>query len=84
MTPQQIKEVIEKAVPHSTAYVRDPQNDGQHFEAFVVSSLFGTMMLIKQHQMVMKVLKNAFGGALHALALKTFTPETWNKGASHG
>jgi len=36
-------------------------------------------MLIKQHQMVMKPLKQAFAESVHALGLKTFTPDKWEQ-----
>ena len=35
------------------------------------------MMLVKQHQLVMKALKEKFATTVHSLALKTFTPEKW-------
>ena len=73
----EIKKVIETSVPHSRAYIFDPMNDGQHLEAIVVSPAFEGLMLIKQHQMVMKPLKDAFAQSVHALALKTFTPAKW-------
>lgn len=79
MTPDEIKKVIEEAVPQSTAHVLDPNNDGQHFQAIVVSPTFEGMMLVKQHQMVMAALKEAFVEAVHALTLKTFTPQKWNE-----
>ena len=78
MTLVEIKKAIEAAVPNSTAYILDPMNDGQHLQAIVVSPTFEGMMLVKQHQMVMKPLKEAFAGAVHAMALKTFTPDKWN------
>ena len=73
----EIKQLIEQAVPHSTVYVLDPMNDGQHLQAFVISSAFEGLMLIKQHQMVMGPLTKAFHSSVHALALKTFTPAKW-------
>jgi len=79
MTPDQVKTTIEQAVPQATVYVRDPMNDGQHLEAFVISSAFEGMMLIKQHQMVMKPLKEALKESVHALGLKTFTPDKWQE-----
>lgn len=77
MTVEEIKKIIEKNVPDATAYVMDPMNDGQHLQAIVVSPAFEGMMLIKQHQMVMQPLKQALAGAVHALGLKTFTPQKW-------
>ena len=74
-----IKTIIERSVPNATAYVLDPMNDGQHLQAFVISPAFEGMMLIKQHQMVMGPLTQAFATSVHALGLKTFTPEKWNE-----
>lgn len=77
MTLDEIKQTIENAVPDSTAHILDPMNDGQHLQAFVISPAFDGMMLVKQHQMVMKPLKQAFHESVHALGLKTFTPDDW-------
>ncbi len=79
MTLDEIKKTIEGAVPNSTAYILDPMNDGQHLQAVVISPAFEGLMLVKQHQMVMKALRDALAGAVHALGLKTFTPDEWNK-----
>lgn len=79
MTLDQIKQIIEQSIPQSKAYILDPMNDGQHLQAFVVSPAFEGMMLIKQHQMVMKPLKEALKESVHALGLKTFTPGKWEE-----
>ncbi len=75
----EIKKTIEGAVPHSTAHIFDPNSDGQHLEAIVISPVFENMLLVKQHQSVMKPLKQAFAESLHALKLKTFTPSQWEE-----
>lgn len=77
MTPNDVKSTIEQNIPNATVYVLDPMNDGQHLQAFVISPAFEGVMLIKQHQMVMQPLTKAFATSVHALALKTFTPEKW-------
>ena len=74
---KKIKEIIESAVPESTAYVLNPMQDNVHFEAIVVSKSFEKKPLVRQHQLVMKALEKAFETDVHALALKTFTPEKW-------
>ena len=74
-----IKKTIETSIPNSVAHLFDPNNDGQHLEAIVVSSTFSNLLLVKQHQMVMKPLKAAFAETLHALKLKTFTPAQWDE-----
>ena len=58
-------------------YVLDPMQDGQHLQALVISPVFEGMPLIKQHQMIMKPLKETMQHEIHALGLKTFTPTKW-------
>ena len=79
MTPQEIKNTIEASIPNSTAHIFDPANDGQHLQAVVVSPVFEGLPLVKQHQMVLKSLKEGFGASLHALGLKTLTPTQWEE-----
>jgi len=74
-----IKEIILASIPGATVYVADPNLDGQHFEAVVVSPVFEGLMLVKQHQLVMNALKQEFKENVHALALKTFTPSKWEE-----
>jgi len=37
------------------------------------------VQLLQEHQMVMQPLKQAFAESVHALGLKTFTPEKWDE-----
>ncbi len=75
----QIKHSILHVLPDAQVIVADPHNDGEHFEAIVISPSFETMTLVKQHQLVMNALKEKFATTVHALALKTFTPKKWNE-----
>ena len=75
---EQITITIQNAIPGARAAVIDPMNDGQHFEALVVSEAFEGLPLVRQHQMVLKSLKAELdSNVVHALALKTFTPAKW-------
>jgi acid stress-induced BolA-like protein IbaG/YrbA len=74
---KQIEEIILRALPNAQVMVQDPMNDGAHLEATVISDSFVGMSLVDQHRQVMQPLKEAFAGNLHALALKTYTPEKW-------
>ena len=74
---KQIEEIILGAVPTAEVKVRDPMNDGAHLEATVISECFVGTSLVDQHRQVMKSLKIKFSGDLHALTLKTYTPEKW-------
>ena len=79
MTLDDIKKIIQQAVPQSEVYILDPMNDGQHLQAIVISPVFENLPLVKQHQMVMQPLKDAFSSSVHALGLKTFTPAKWTQ-----
>ena len=79
MITEEIKNIIEESIPGSTAHVLDPMNDGQHLQALVIAPFFDGMMLVKQHQMVMKPLKEHMAAKVHALGLKTFTPAKWDQ-----
>ncbi|MFN7144085.1 MAG: BolA family protein [Myxococcota bacterium] len=75
----EIKRIIEAELPGARAVVIDEANDGEHFVAEVVSPTFEGKGLVAQHQQVYKALGSLMGGAIHALALKTYTPEQWAK-----
>ncbi|NIN36760.1 MAG: BolA/IbaG family iron-sulfur metabolism protein, partial [Gammaproteobacteria bacterium] len=51
--------------------------DGTHFSAVVVSELFAGKSLVQQHQLVYKTLGDKVGSDIHALTIKTMTPEEW-------
>lgn len=74
--PAQVKTMIEAQLPD--AQVQVYSNDGEHYEVTVVSSLFEGKRLVQQHQMVYRAVQEAIStNAIHALALKTYTPQTW-------
>jgi acid stress-induced BolA-like protein IbaG/YrbA len=52
-------------------------DDGQHFEAVIVSQQFAGKNKIQQHQLVYLALGDRMGSEIHALAMRTFTPQTW-------
>ena len=79
MITREIQKIIESSLTDAIVHVLDPMDDGQHLQALVISPAFSGISLIKQHQMVMKPLKTAFEDSVHALGLKTFTPEKWEE-----
>ena len=62
-------------VVSATGLAADDANDGAHFSAQVISSAFDGLSRVRQHQMVYGTLGDAMQGAVHALALRTLTPE---------
>ncbi|UGB38608.1 BolA family protein [Frateuria soli] len=73
MDPTRIQALIETGLPGANALVSG--DDGVHFEATVVASQFAGKLPIARHRMVYATLGELMGGAIHALALKTLTPE---------
>jgi len=67
-----IQKLIEAGLPNATVEVLG--DDGQHFEARVMSPSFAGKSLLTQHKMVYATLGDSFESALHALSLKTSAP----------
>jgi acid stress-induced BolA-like protein IbaG/YrbA len=72
-----IQQLIESGLPECQALVVDPANDGAHFQAEVVSSAFVGKNRVQQHQLVYKTLGDHMREDIHALQLRTYTPEAW-------
>ncbi len=52
--------------------------DGHHFEALIVSASFAGRNRVQRQQLVNRILQQHFdSGELHALSMKTQTPEEW-------
>ncbi len=80
LDPMRLEGMIVEALPGAEVQVRDTTGTGDHFEARVVSGLFEGKTMIEQHRMVYAPLQALLQtGELHAMALKTYTPEQWTK-----
>ena len=73
--PDEISNLITTAIADAQVSVRDLTGGGDHFEVTVVSSAFAGKGLLDQHQMVYAPLRDAMVQRIHALTLKTYTPE---------
>jgi acid stress-induced BolA-like protein IbaG/YrbA len=51
--------------------------DGRHFEAIIVSTQFQGLPKVRQHQLVYGALGERMREEIHALSMKTLTPEEW-------
>ena len=51
--------------------------DGHHFEAVIVSPLFRGKSKVQQHQLVYQALGDRMREEIHALSMRTLTPEQW-------
>ncbi|MBD2102168.1 BolA family transcriptional regulator [Leptolyngbya sp. FACHB-261] len=52
-------------------------NGGGHYNVVVVSPEFSGKTLMERHRMVHDALADEMKVAIHALSLKTYTPEQW-------
>ncbi len=78
INPQQIETMIKAELPDAQVQVQDLTGGGDHYQVTVVSSQFAGKGLVQQHQLVYGSLRQAMSTeAIHALALKTYTPEVW-------
>jgi acid stress-induced BolA-like protein IbaG/YrbA len=53
------------------------RGDGAHFEAVVVSPAFAGLPRVRQHQLVYGALGERMREEIHALSMKTYSPEEW-------
>jgi len=83
MHPDTIAALLRAGLPCDYLTV---DGDGHHFEAVIVSTEFSGLNRVKRQQRVNAVLKGHFdSGELHALSMKTLTPEEWAQtGGDHG
>jgi acid stress-induced BolA-like protein IbaG/YrbA len=75
LSSDQVKDYIAQGLPCEFVEVRG--EDGQHFEAVVVSPEFAGKNMVQQHQLVYRALGDRMRQEIHALSLRTFTPEAW-------
>ncbi len=54
--------------------------DGQHFQALIVSAEFAGRSRVQRHQLVYRALGERMREEIHALSMRTLTPEEWRAG----
>jgi stress-induced morphogen len=72
---EEIKQRIEAAIPGARAEVEDWTGGGDHFKATVTAAAFSGRSRIEQHRLVYDVFGAEIGGPIHALSLKTKSPQ---------
>lgn len=77
MNPDDVKALIAAGLPDCQVQVT---GDGSHFEAKVIGDMFADMSPVKKQQAVYATVnENITSGAIHALSIKTYTPDEWEK-----
>ena len=75
LTASELRSYILEGLPSDHVEVRG--DDGQHFEAVIVSPRFAGKSTLQQHQLVYGVLGERMRSEIHALSKRTFTPDAW-------
>jgi len=75
--PRSIEDSIRAGLDCTHVEVR---GDGAHFEAVVVSPAFAGASRVRRHQLVYAALGDRMREEIHALSMKTLTPEEWAAG----
>lgn len=73
-TPEQVREYIAQGLPCEHVEV---DGDGAHFEALIVSTAFEGKRLIARHQLVYAALGERMKAEIHALSMRTLTPDEY-------
>ncbi len=75
-TPQEVRDFIAAGLPCAHLEV---EGDGRHFFATIVSAEFAGLTRIKRHQRVYAALGDRMREQIHALSMKTLTPQEWQQ-----
>ena len=83
VSTQEVEAMIKAQMPDAEVQVQDLTGGGDHYQVTVVSSQFANKGLVQQHQLIYAALQQAMSSeAIHALAIKTYTPESWQATAA--
>ncbi|HEY2980290.1 MAG TPA: BolA family protein [Anaerolineales bacterium] len=74
ITPEQVRSYIQGSLACDHVEV---VGDGHHFEAVIVSPEFRGKTRVQQHQVVYRALGDRMREEIHALSMRTLTPEDW-------
>lgn len=80
VTPESIQSNIAQGMETEHLSV---SGDGQHFDAVVVSAEFAGLSRVKRHQLVYQALGDRMRDEIHALSIKTYTPQEWSLVVRH-
>ena len=80
MNSEQLKARIQQLHPATEVLVKDLTGTEDHWQVTVVSPAFEGKMMVEHQRMIMGLLKAEIdSNEVHALSMKTFTPEQYKK-----
>lgn len=72
---EELVRLVEAAIPGARVAARDLTGGADHYELTVVAPAFAGRPLVERHRLVYDALRAPLAGPLHAVQLKTLTPE---------
>ena len=82
MTPEQITQLIQAALPQAQIEVRSVDN--KHFSARLIGPEFEGLRPLARHQLIYRSLGERMGREIHALTIEAYTPQEWAARARQG
>tara|TARA_B000000557_G_scaffold154934_1_gene125760 strand:- start:146 stop:421 length:276 start_codon:yes stop_codon:yes gene_type:complete len=80
VTQQELEEIIRGLVAVEVIEIEDMTGTQDHWKVMVVSEDFENKSRIDQHKLIFDPLQDRIkSNEIHALTLKTYTPEKWKK-----
>jgi acid stress-induced BolA-like protein IbaG/YrbA len=77
LSAQQLESYITQHL--ACEYIKVSGDDGTHFEVVIVSAAFVGKSMVQQHQLVYAALGDRMRAEIHALSMKTLTPQKWQE-----
>ncbi len=81
MPIEELRRVLQSAFDGDQVHLTSPMGDDNHFQCVIVSDRFEGKSMVERHQTVYRALGDVMREAVHALALKTYTPAQWEQQA---
>lgn len=79
MPPDQVKAQLLQSFDDAQIDLIDLTGTQDHYECHIASARFAGLLPMAQHRLVYQALEQAMKGPIHALSLKTYTPEAWQR-----
>ncbi len=79
VTPESVQQGIQAGL--HCAHI-EVIGDGQHFQAVIVSDAFAGKSRVQRHQLVYAALGDRMREEIHALSMRTLTPDEWARAGS--
>ncbi len=80
-TPEHVRQYI---ADHLECEHLEVKGDGAHFEALIVSKAFEGKRTLARHQVVYQALGERMREEIHALSMRTLTPDEYEASQTHG